>query len=102
MNRIRGWRAAVLPSLIVFISVGLDRPALASAITSTWSGASASDTFDTQTQSQQGAMVNVSNGGSFTLNYEGSPAYPTPTYFQSTVSGNVGAMPAAVPLTSCR
>jgi len=91
MNRLKGWRAAALSSLIVLVAGGLDRPAFASAITGSWSGASVNVTFDTQTQSQQGAMVNASLAGSFPLNYEGEPLNLTPTFYQSTVSGSVGA-----------
>jgi hypothetical protein len=87
----RSWITTVLLNLALFAVGVLHQPALASGITSTWSGASASVVFDTQTRSQQGATANAAAGGSYTINYEGSPAINPPMYFQSTVSGNVAA-----------
>jgi hypothetical protein len=85
-------RSVVLSLGMALISASSPtRTALGSTITSSWSGASASVYFDTQNQSQQGSTANASAGGSFTLNYEGSPAFNTPQYFQSTVTGNVAA-----------
>jgi hypothetical protein len=82
---------ASLLGLAMYLATVSDRGAVADAIAGSWSGASTNVSFGRQTQSQQGATANSMAGQSFTINYEGSPAFDPPQYFNDTVSGSVTA-----------
>ena len=81
--------AAAFLGLAMAVMQGERGLALADPIASSWSGASASVYFGSQSPSQRGATAQASAGGALNVDFEGSSYSPTP--LQGTVTGNVTA-----------
>jgi hypothetical protein len=80
-----------LIGLAMIVGTGIDRSTLASGLTGTWSGASASVSLFGQPQSNQGQTANASESQNLTINYAGSPAVNPQQYYNATVYGGVSA-----------
>jgi hypothetical protein len=91
MNRTNRSIAASLLGLATIIGGGMDRPARASGLTGTWSGASANVTLFSQSQSQQGATANASSSQDLNIKYAGSLATNPQIYYNASVYAGVTA-----------
>lgn len=89
MSQEKGFSVALLLCASVAAGGAYNRPARASGIAGSWSGASASATFYSDSQSQQGATASATAGGTFNINLTRSP-YDLTTY-HTTASGNAWA-----------
>jgi len=97
MNRTKRSIAASLLGLATVIGGGVDRPARASGLTGTWSGAFANVALFSQSQSQQGATANASSSQTLNINYAGSPATNPQIYYNASVYADVTASAAVDP-----